>query len=344
MATAARSILNGGGKKKTKKRCTALVIGECGMGKSTVVYNLAGRPKLKSMIDGMDPNGVTKDFEAFNANLRGAGLVDLALDSPGLGDQDVKLPEWIGKAERSFKEVDAIIVCVSETNPRITMGAELVTMMVKRGFLGHLRGDDNETRSLLQDSIIVAGTKGNLATKKLRKAMPTIAASFAKKCGLEAVTYIPMDACGWEEPDDREETPVVNLKKLQAHLASLKKKNDALPKSKSKLAYKEIKETEMIDMACNVMGIKVDDETRRAMAKELGFWRNLLRGITSLFSLKKATREKTLMHLSRVGKSITSTVSGMAEDIWDIFRSMTWAEIEEYNSTGYEDFITNGAM
>jgi len=322
MASAASSRRNGGARSRSKKkqRFTALIIGECGMGKSTVVYNLAGRPKLKSMIDGMDPNGVTKDFEAFDANLRGVGFADAVLDSPGLGDQDVKLPEWIAKAERSFQEVNAIVVCVSETNPRITMGAELVTMMIKRGFLGHLKGDDSETRNLLRDSVIVAGTKGNLATRKLRKAMPTIAASFAKKCGLEAVTYIPMDACGWEEPDDGEETPVVNPKKLQAHLASLKKKIDALPASKSQhkvMAYKQIKETEMIDMACTVMGINVSDETRQEMVRELGFWRNLLRGISSLFSLKSCTRAKALKWLSKAGKSFASTFTCMATDIWD---------------------------
>merc|ERR1719450_336957 len=100
----------------------------------------------------------------------------------------------------------------------------------------------------------------------------------------------------------------------------------------------------MIDVACNVMGIKdLDDETKLLMVKELGFWRNLLNGISSLFLLANTTPETVYIHLSQAGKAITSTFSEITENMWDIFRSMSLAEIEEFNSTGYEDLIKNGA-
>eukprot|EP00493_Phyllostaurus_siculus_P005379 UN05418 len=96
-------------------------------------------------MDGTSPEGVTKDFEPFSADLRGTGRkLDRIIDTPGIGDQTVRLVEWLAYAEIAFATVDAIVCCVSEINPRITLGATLVTYLIQKGFLGDLdaaRGD-----------------------------------------------------------------------------------------------------------------------------------------------------------------------------------------------------------
>jgi len=254
---------------------TTIIIGEPGMGKSTLVYNLAGRPS-GCKIDGTDAKGVTKTFETFPADLRGEGFKDGVLDTPGLGDQEVKLTKWLALAEKSFQTVHAIIICVSETNPRITMGAELVSLMLERGFLSNARADDPNYKSLMKNKIILVGTKGNLATKKLRRAMPGVAELFAKKAGLEdvGVTYIPVDTGDWEEKDDDEETPVLDLRKLRAHMRKLQQEISKGASMGLRTSYKVIDSKELIGWANHLLGLELSDEQIRELAKELGFWRN----------------------------------------------------------------------
>jgi len=265
-----------------KTRFRAIVIGEPGMGKSTVTYNLAGRPELKGerkFLDGMDAKGVTKKFEPFKVDLRGAGFKDLLIDTPGLGDQDVKLGEWLGKAEAGFGMVDAIIVCVSETNPRITMGAELVSLMIGGGFLKDAK--KQQQRELLHDKIVLVGTKGNLATKKMRRAMPGVAKQFAEKAELNdvGVTYIPIDAGTWEEPD-HDETPPLVLDALREHFRKLTIKIRRLEREgvDTKISYHKIENKKLVTMAFNCLGIEATKEKIDEVAKELGFWRNTLSG------------------------------------------------------------------
>lgn len=265
---------------------TTIIIGEPGMGKSTMVYNLAGRPQLegeRTQLDGTDAKGVTKTFETFKVDLRGEGFKDGALDTPGLGDQEIKLTQWLAQAERCFQTVDAIIICVSETNPRITMGAELVSLMVANGFLSTAKADNPKYKKLMKNSIILVGTKGNCATKKMRRAMPGVADLFAEKAGLKdvGVTYIPVDAGDWEEPDEYEETPVLDLSKLQAHFRGLAGQILREQSGGVHIEYKMVDATELIGWANDILGLRLTDEQKRQMAKELGFWRNAVGAIVN---------------------------------------------------------------
>jgi len=299
-----------------KTHFSAIVIGEPGMGKSTVTYNLAGRPKLegeRKFLDGMDAKGVTKHFEPFKVNLRGEGFVDTLIDTPGLGDQDVKLGEWLGKAEKGFGMVDAIIVCVSETNPRITMGAELVSLMIGGGFLKDAK--NKKQRELLHDKIVLVGTKGNLATKKMRKAMPGVAKQFAEKAELNdvGVTYIPVDAGTWKEPD-YDETPPLVLDNLREHFRKLTTKIKRLEREgiDTKISYHKIERKKLVSMAFNCLGIKATQEKIEAVAKELGFWRNALSGVGNFMT---GNWSEAGTKLSRAG----SAIYGGGKDVFNFF-------------------------
>jgi len=281
-----------------QKRFTALIIGECGMGKSTLVYNLAGRPEVDSQLDGTEATGVTKEFTGYDADLRGLNQSDdIVIDTPGIGDQTVRLTDWVAKAERAFQQVNAIICCVSECNPRITLGSDLVTNMINRGFLGDVNRakKDPQLFDLLCNAVIVVGTKGNLAMKKMRRSMQkNTAPAFAKKCGLEKVKYIAIDAGDWEEPDsgEEDETPMLEVGPLQSHLAKLKGMIDDLEASgkcqHSVMKYVPIKKEELIDMCCCAMGVELTDEDKRRMAEELNdtCWRASTKWFQSLLPSK----------------------------------------------------------
>jgi len=300
---------------------TAIIIGEPGMGKSTLVYNLAGRPQLegeRTQLDGTDAKGVTKKFETFAVDLRGEGLQDSAVDTPGLGDQEVKLTKWLALAEKCFESVDAIIICVSETNPRITMGAELVSLMVANGFLNAAKSDNPKYKSLMKNSIILVGTKGNCATKKMRRAMPGVADLFAEKAGLKdvGVTYIPVDAGDWEEPDEYEETPVLDLNKLQAHFRQLGAQiTQEQKKGGLQIEYENVDALDLIGWANDLLGLQLTDAQKRNMAKDLGFWRNAVGAVVNFAQGKWKVAGK---NCARVGEffwdGVTSIITSFSGD------------------------------
>jgi len=134
---------------------------------------------------------------------------------------------------------------------------------------------------------------------------------FAEKCGLKAVTYIGVDAGDWEEPDDYDETPVLDIYRLQLHLQNLHRLSSSSEKGKV-MQYKAIQADEMVNMACSVMGLKLSENDRLQMVKELGFWRNLLAGLKNLFSFDKYSRAKAIHHFSHVAKFGLRCVT----DIW----------------------------
>jgi len=302
---------------------TAIVIGECGMGKSTLVYNLIGRPS-QVQIDGTDPQGVTKTFSPFFANLRGtARKNDKIIDTPGIGDQTVRLVEWVTMAEKAFSQVNAIVCCVSETNPRITLGAELVTQMINKGFLGDVDAarNDPEKFELLCNAVVLVGTKGNLAGRKSRKAMAKeTATQFAKRCNLPWVKYVAVDAGDWEEGTDNEdETPPLVLDPLQKHLADLKEMIDDLERKgksqKDVMKYTQIQKEDMINMCCNAMGVEVNDEDRRKMAHDLDVWRNTLQGVTGVFSFDAKRREKAWEHFRKARDGLKANIEYTFEEM-----------------------------
>lgn len=301
-------------------KLTAIIIGEPGMGKSTLVYNLAGRPQLegdRTQLDGTDAKGVTKTFEAFAVDLRGEGLEDNALDTPGLGDQEVKLTKWLALAEKCFETVDAIIICVSETNPRITMGAELVSLMVANGFLKNANSDNPKYKSLMKNSIILVGTKGNCATKKMRRAMPGVADLFAEKAGLKdvGVTYIPVDAGDWEEPDEYEETPVLDLNKLQAHFRQLANQVTQEQSRGLKIQYEQVDATDLISWANDLLGLQLTDAQKREMARDLGFWRNAVGAVVNFAQGRWKVASKNCARVANnVWGSITEIFTSFAGD------------------------------
>jgi len=307
---------NGGGG-GIEEYFTAIDVGECGQGKSTVAFNLRLRPHLNVPMDGVASNGVTKNFIPYKADLRGLGMiVDKIIDTPGIGDGDVNLIQWVAACERAFEEVNAILVCVSECNPRITLGAELVTNLVNKGFLGDLSTirKDPEAYELLCNSIVVVGTQGNLAGPRLRKAMPDTVASFAKKCGVPTVAYAPCPALpDWE--DDGESTPVLDMSALHKHLRKLKGMIERLEKKGKRqrdvMKFSKINESEVIDMVCKAAGVEVTEEYKRKMAEELGVLRNFIGAAKHLFSFDEKSREEGWKKLDTMFKSLTDTVTAV---------------------------------
>jgi len=313
---------NGGG--ENKDIFTAIIIGECGQGKSTVTYNLRLRPQLLAPMDGVAANGVTKEFIPYKVDLCGSGRKECrALDSPGIGDGDVNLIQWVSLCEKAFKEVNAIIVCVSECNPRITLGAELVTNLVNKGFLGDVQKikADKEAYAVLCDSIVVVGTQGNLAGPRLRNAMPTTVETFAKKCGLPRVPYVSCPAApNWV--DDGKSTPVLDVSALHKHLAKLKGMVDVMEakgtKQKDVVKYTQIEETTLVEIVCRASGVEISEEVKRKMAEELGFLRNFLYGTSGLFSLKYEERQAALKRCHTAFKTAMDNLTAV------------WTEMENF--------------
>jgi len=286
---------NGGGG-GIEEYFTAIDVGECGQGKSTVAFNLRLRPHLNVPMDGVASNGVTKTFDPYKADLQGSGNTNGKLiDSPGIGDGDVNLITWVATCEKAFKEVNAIIVCVSECNPRITLGAELVTNLVNKGFLGDVAKikSDPDAFALLCNSIVVVGTQGNLAGPRLRAAMPETVKSFAQKCALPEVSFCQCPSVpGWQ--DDGKSTPVLDVSSLQKHLSHLKDMIDSLERRGRRqhqvMKYTRIQAHDVIDMVCKAAGVEVTEEVRRKMAEELGVLRNLIAAARHLFSFDHKAR------------------------------------------------------
>eukprot|EP00494_Astrolonche_serrata_P026709 UN26972 len=174
-------------RKSKNKIIKVLIVGEVGMGKSTLVYNLDCN-KDKKTIDGIAAEGVTKEFKPYkNCNLTGVPGSGIVLDTPGIGDDDVPPFKWIAMCEKAVDQADYIGVCCNENHPRITLGSKVMAFLMKEGVVSH------NGKKRLEDSIFIIETMGQTGKKdrkKSQKGMDNVRKKFAEKCGLEKVPLI----------------------------------------------------------------------------------------------------------------------------------------------------------
>jgi len=92
--------------------------------------------------------------------------------------------------------------------------------------------------------------------------MPGVADLFAEKAGLKdvGVTYIPVDAGDWEEPDEYDETPILDLRKLQGHFRQLAGQITQEQSRGMQIEYKMVEATDLIGWANDLLGLRMTDD------------------------------------------------------------------------------------
>ena len=128
-----------------------LVVGECGDGKSTLV-NALRIPTEVEAPTGTSSRGVTKAIKAYNAApIHGRAVV--LYDSPGVGDLDISASELLSLIENQLSSathhMHGVIVTTPVSDGRIKLGAQVVQVLVEKGFVGERKWD----------SVILVGTK-----------------------------------------------------------------------------------------------------------------------------------------------------------------------------------------
>ncbi len=144
----AEQILSDPGKSPPpKKRFPkyVLVIGECGDGKSTLVNHMRDPIRSQEAQAGLRVSGITKDIVEYP----GMPIEEqdfTFLDTPGIGDKDVTPAQLMAMLENrlsppvldKFKPppIHCILVTTKTTNRRVSLGAQVVEMLVNKGFVG----------------------------------------------------------------------------------------------------------------------------------------------------------------------------------------------------------------
>lgn len=156
-------------KKSEKKRVVAptktiLIIGEAGSGKSTLVNALRDKERSSEAEVAVGSRGITKELQYYVGTPINGGKVDI-VDTPGVGDQDVKPIELVGKLQKEFasggESIDAVVVTCDSMNCRLNTGMQVVKALVEHSFV-----KEGPTGSVWSNIIVVC-TKFD----KLQKAM-----------------------------------------------------------------------------------------------------------------------------------------------------------------------------
>ena len=112
-------------------------MGECGDGKSTLIQalldpNVAQDPPAT----GKKARGVTKNITEYRAVIHGQQVI--LIDTPGVGDKDVTPTRLLSMIENELhgKQVDAVITTTPIPDARVKLGAQVVQLLVDKGFVG----------------------------------------------------------------------------------------------------------------------------------------------------------------------------------------------------------------
>ena len=171
-----------------------LVVGECGDGKSTLVNALRdpsrGEPKAKVA---KAARGVTKEITSYTGLAIDKHPITI-LDTPGIGDMDVQPAELlalledklVSRVQGEAAPIDGVLVTAPIGNNRVKFGAQVVQMLVEKGFVG----DDKWA------NVILVGTKDDKADDGDRECfqndvVPTFFEKAPDKSGLFVLTNSP---------------------------------------------------------------------------------------------------------------------------------------------------------
>jgi len=135
-----------------------LVIGECGDGKSQLVKFFADRAGVRDgPIPGLAANGQTKDLKKYDVGVIRGRHVTL-IDTPGVGDKDIKLGQLIVMIETFLESdhINGVIICSQVARMRITLGGQMVGTVAEKGF----QGDDK------WKGFIIVGTQKDRCKKR----------------------------------------------------------------------------------------------------------------------------------------------------------------------------------
>lgn len=119
---------------------TLLVVGESGVGKSSLIKELCGHVVELPAV-GLNPNGVSKSCKAYICRL--GALEFRAIDTPGVGDQTVKVGEIVPQITQVLRghltgvtEVHGVLMCSMINFNRVKLGAGIVAALMQACTLG----------------------------------------------------------------------------------------------------------------------------------------------------------------------------------------------------------------
>lgn len=113
---------------KNTRKISMLFTGRTGVGKSSLINGLIGRP-VALVEAGVHDAGVTKSVECYSENINGVRAT--VYDSPGLIDGTGKDEQYLDEMYTECKDVDLIIFAVRISNERFVEGDFTAQVMVK---------------------------------------------------------------------------------------------------------------------------------------------------------------------------------------------------------------------
>lgn len=113
-----------------------LIVGEVGDGKSTMINSLRDPARSESADAGRAARGVTKEIKSYVGKPINGHPVEL-LDTPGVGDKDITPTKLISMLEaRLLPPIDGVLVTNPIPDGRVKLGAQVVSTIVDKGFVG----------------------------------------------------------------------------------------------------------------------------------------------------------------------------------------------------------------
>lgn len=275
----------------------AIIVGECGDGKSTIIKAVlehfgADYDKDKLVCD-TKSKGVTKDINKYKFTMRD-GRTAYLLDTPGVGDATVKIAVLIESISEILNgvKVDALVMCNAMTKRRVTLGAQIVSGMIKAGIVEKGHGG-------CHDNIILVGTQLDLytatcksekkKTKEIKKWDDEMPADVNERCGFKppaTVRYVHT-ACyiDEDEPADSE----INISEFLTVMEAVAKKRTQVKFDKiaPEVLVKNLSETTGLDLADGKAVKKMEGELVQARkeieAARNSFWKTFLPVAGGLF-------------------------------------------------------------
>jgi len=138
-----------------------LVVGECGDGKSTLINGMRDKDQTQEPLCGRNPEGVTKDIILYRCPDIDGVPFNL-IDTPGVGDGTVTPVALIALIEQFLQSdcvpggIRGVIVTTPIPDCRIKLGAQVVQIIVNKGFVASAGADK-------YGNIMLVGTKADKA-------------------------------------------------------------------------------------------------------------------------------------------------------------------------------------